>query len=132
MVSTSYKLFLKRYAYTRLQNSTGGHRVNEPYDCTHSLPISKGLPYLIASHTSLTSPSDQLWEDVDAALPLGAGYGKYFILEVHYDNVEHMAGVVDSSGFEVGRCSSFGTKDIGRISSAKGALTRAYSHNITT
>ncbi len=75
--------------------------VGKPYDCTGQLPLSRGLPYLVASHQSLASPSDQLWEAVDAALPLGKGYGKFVVLEVHYDNVNGVKGAVDSTGFEV-------------------------------
>ena len=88
--------------YSVLQNETDGKvPVGQPYDCTRRLPITRGLPYLVASHKSMTSPSDQLWEAVDAALPLGKGYGRFVILEVHYDNVQGWAGLVDSTGFEV-------------------------------
>lgn len=90
--------------YAVVQNETAPDvRIGEPYDCTNRLPISRGLPYLVASHQSLTSPSDQLWAAVDAALPLGRGFGKYVVLEVHYDNVGGVKGAVDSTGFEVRR-----------------------------
>lgn len=90
--------------YAVMQNETApGVRVGEPYDCTNELPIARGLPYLVASHQSPTSPSDQLWAAVDAALPLGKGMGKYVVLEVHFDNVNGVKGATDSTGFEVRR-----------------------------
>lgn len=88
--------------YAVVQNGTAPDiRIGEPYDCTDRLPITRGLPYLVASHQSMTSPSDQLWAAVDAALPLGKGFGKYVVLEVHYDNVGRIKGAVDSTGFQV-------------------------------
>lgn len=88
--------------YAVVQNETAPDvRIGEPYDCTDRLPIIRGLPYLVASHQSMTSPSDQLWAAVDAALPVGKGSGKYVVLEVHYDNVGGIKDAVDSTGFEV-------------------------------
>lgn len=98
----AYRNLHPHSTHANTQNETApGIAIGEPYDCTDELPISRGLPYLVASHQSLTSPSDQLWAAVDAALPLGKGFGKYVVLEVHYDNVNGVKGAVDSTGFEV-------------------------------
>ena len=116
--------------YASSHNDTRGHKVGEPFDCTQELPITQGLPYLIASHTSMTSPSDELWEEVDAALPLGLGYGKYVILEVHYDNPALLEGAVDSTGFELVLSPTLRTHDAGTL--LVGSIPTTPEANITS
>ena len=79
----SLPTYIHTYIHTHLPTclqDQPAHALNEAYDCTSDLPISKGLPYLISSHTTLATPSDEMWEEVEAALPFGQGYADYWLL----------------------------------------------------
>jgi hypothetical protein len=40
-----------------------------------------GTPFITSSHASLTSPSDQTYAEVNAALPFGKGYAQFWVSE---------------------------------------------------
>ena len=79
------------------------HPLGEPFDCTYQEGFSKGVPLLTIDRGYLSSPDEMTYQDVDAALPIGKGYGSFWLLEVHYNNLAQESGVVDSTGIQVRR-----------------------------
>ena len=45
--------------------------------------MGKGMPLITASHSSLASPSAQTYQEVDAAMPFGRGYPKFWVSDHH-------------------------------------------------
>jgi hypothetical protein len=43
----------------------------QPYDCTHHTPMHYGQPFLIAVGGGIVTPSDNMYEARDAAIPFG-------------------------------------------------------------
>jgi len=76
--------------------------VNQPFDCTGEVG-GHGLPFYTQNAGRPSTPPDELYDEVDAALPFGKGYDKYWMLQVHFNNQAGVTGVQDTTGVEVRR-----------------------------
>lgn len=74
--------------------------MNQPFDCTGEVG-GHGLPFYTENAGRPSTPPDELYEEVDAALPFGKGYDKYWMLQVHFNNPGGVTGVQDTTGVEV-------------------------------
>ncbi|GAB5033960.1 dopamine beta-hydroxylase [Nannochloropsis oceanica] len=86
--------------------------VNVPFDCTSEVG-GHGLPFYTENAGRPSTPPDALYEEVDAALPFGKGYDKYWLLQVHYNNPKGVTGVQDTTGVEILYSPTLRTHDMG-------------------
>jgi hypothetical protein len=84
-----------------------------PYDCTADIASNYGYVLYGSARHVFTSPSAKSYETVDAALPVGKGFARYIILEVHLNVVNFVLGYHGVVGFNLTLSPTLRKHDVG-------------------
>ncbi|KAM3570985.1 hypothetical protein VYU27_006968 [Nannochloropsis oceanica] len=110
-------------------DNTPAHKPGQPFECSRTPDM--GLPIIINDRNSWSTPSPLAYQSVDAGIPFGKGYDKYWMLEVHFiygNSAENKR--INQAGFVIDYSPTLRQHDMGAF--VMGAPATVNSLNFTS